>query len=1002
MMKRAYLVSLAVIVACGGPKPTPGGPGPGPGPGPGSGAPDGGGPGSTAGTPPVTPVGALPLWPEVKRGTLPNGLTYYVMKHARPAKRASLWLAVNAGSLSEDDDQRGLAHFVEHMAFNGTKNYPENELIKYLERSGMRFGADINAYTNLDETVYKLEVPTDGDPEHRRQFVDKGFDILHEWGSAVAFDKAEVEKERGVVLEEWRLGRGASQRLFDKHIKVLLKGSRYADRMTIGLPETLKGAPRDTLVRFYKDWYRPDMMAVIAVGDFEDAAAIEQQIIAKFGDLKNPPQARPRPRGGVPVGEGTRVSIETDREETQHRLAVYNIMPHRAEASQADFRRIILEQVYSQIINERLDTVARKKEAPFMRANASVSGFTREIDAFTRTAIVRGGRVEDALKSLFTEVLRVEQHGFTQSELDRAKISITRAAEQSAVDAPTDDAAVYTSEITRNFFEREFMVGRVAERDLTLKLLPQVTLTELDSLAKSYGGADNRVIVISGPASKPVPTQERVLAIVAEVANGQIAPWIDKAAVMALMTQPPQPGTIVKETKLDAVGVTEWTLSNGARVIVKPTDFDADSIMLSGSSPGGLATATQRQYRDVRFADTVVAIGGVDTLDADSLKKVLTGKRASAATSINEVTESVSASASARDLETMFQLVVLRMTKPRKDDEAIGVWKENVAESLVDSLSNPDARFGIESSKVLWKNHARRKRAEPAEITKIDVDKAFAFYKDRFGDASDFTFVIVGSVDLAKLKPLVETYLASLPAKGRKEQEKDLGVRRVAGVVKQSWALGQDQEKARASLLFHGDEAWSRDKDRDMYILGRVLSMRLREIMREDMGGVYGVGAGGSLTRSPHAERSFTVQFGADPKRVDELLAAARKEIAAIAKTGIGADYLEKVKKIFERERETQLRSNPFWSSWLESSYRYGDDPTIINDPAPMIARMTSDHVKAAARRYLDTRRVFQAVMLPATRAVAPATKPAKDPKLVPGAEKPPADPKSVPGAEQP
>jgi len=986
MMKRVVVLWLSIVVACGGAKSSVG-------PGVGMGKPMDG---VVADHGDATPAdGTLPLWPEVKQGKLANGLTYYVLRHKKPENRAFLWLAVNSGSLSEDDDQRGLAHFVEHMAFNGTQRFPKNDLVKYLEGIGMRFGADLNAYTNFDETVYQLEVPTDD-----RKFVDKGFEILHDWGSALSFEGPEVEKERGVVLGEWRLGRGAGQRMFDKQVKVLFKGSRYADRLTIGLPETLEKAPRETLVRYYNDWYRPDLMAVIAVGDFEDTAAIEKQIAATFGDLKNPARPRPRPRGEVPVASGTRVSIETDREETVQRVAVYNSVAHRAEATKADFRRIVAEQLYAQIINERLDTVARDKSAPFARAGAQVSGLTREIDAFTRSAQVKGGRVEDALKSLFTEVVRVEQHGFTQTELDRARANIARASEQSAAEAETSDSRVFTSEMTRNFFEHEFMIGRAAERDLTLAVLPQITLAELDSLAKSYGGADNRVISISGPDGKPLPTQARVLEIVAEVEKATIDPWTDKAAATALMTQPPKPGTIVKEAKLDAIGVTEWSLSNGARVIVKPTEFEADSISLSGSSPGGLATASTKQFPDARFADNIAAIGGVGELDVEELGKVLTGKRASAGTSIGEVTESVDGHASARDLETMFQLVHLKLTAPRKDDDAIEVWKANMAEQLANRLRNPDVQFALQSSELLWKGNARRKPPQPADIAKLDADKALAFYKDRFGDATDFTFVIVGTVDLTKLRPLVETYLASLPAKGRKEQEKDLGVRRLGGIVKRDWKLGQDQNKARASVLFHGDETWSRDKDRDMFILGRVLSIRLRELLREDLGGVYGVGAGGAIVRSPHGERVFTIQFGAEPKRVDELLAAAQKEIAAIAKDGIGADYLDKVKTMFERERETQLRSNAFWVGWLDNSYRFGDDPTIINDPAPMIARMTSDNVKAAAKRYLDGKRVYQTVLLPGkvdAAKPAPADKPAKpakpakptDPKVVPGAEKP-------------
>ncbi|MEO8700523.1 MAG: insulinase family protein [Kofleriaceae bacterium] len=979
MMKRAVLFALSVVLGCGGSKPTP------------TTTPDPSNPGGPAApTKPVEPLGsptdqALALWPEVKRGVLPNGLTYYVMKNKKPEKRALLWLAVNSGSVQEDDDQRGLAHFVEHMAFNGTKRFPKADIINYIEKIGMRFGADLNAYTSWDETVYQLEVPTDG-----AEFVDTGFDILRDWSGDITFDAGEVDKERGVVLEEWRLGRGAGRRLFDKHVKVMFKGSRYAERITIGLPEILKTAPRDTLVRYYKDFYRPDNMAVIAVGDFSDPAAIEKQIMAKFGDLKNPAKPRPRPRGEVPKADGTRISIETDKEQTSQSVSIQNQFAHRAESTVKDFRRSILEQVYDQIFNERLRVLARKKDTAFTSGGVSISNNTREIDSFTRSATVKGGRVEDVLRALFSEVLRIEQHGFTQGELERARINIARQAEQAVVDAPTAQSRNHVSEIVRNFLEHEFMIGRTAERDIVIKLLPDITLAELNQLAKQYGGADNRVIVISGPDDKPLPARDRILAIVDEVGKSKVEPWVEKAPPAALMATAPKPGTITKETKIDKIGVTEWTLSNGARVIVKPTDFEADSIQLSGTSPGGLAQASNAEYPNARFADTIAGIGGVAELDVEDISKLLAGKQAAASTSINEITESVSGRASAKDIETMFQLLYLRMTAPRKDEDAIAVWRANFIEQLQNREKSPDFQFSIKSNEVLWQGNPRRKLALPADIAKVDADKALAFYKGRFGDATDFTFVIVGTVDLAKLRPLVETYLASLPSKGRREKEKDLNIRRVGGVVKKSWAFGVEP-KARVSILFHGDQRWTRDDDRDMYTLNRVAGIRLREVMREDMGGVYGVGASGTLLRSPHQERLFTVSFSADPTRVDELIAAAQKEIAAIAKSGVDEKYLDKVRKGFERDREVQLKSNGFWLGWLESSARFNDDPTLVLDSAPMLARMTSANVQAAAKRFIATNRIYQSVMMPASDKAPPVPKkppPSKDPKIIPGAEK--------------
>ncbi|MBC7976820.1 MAG: insulinase family protein, partial [Myxococcales bacterium] len=916
------------------------------------------------GTP--TPTGedaVLALWPAVKHGTLANGLRYYVLKHGKPEKRAFLWLAVNAGSVLEDDDQRGLAHFAEHMAFNGTRRFPKAEIINYLEKIGMRFGADLNARTGFDDTVYELEVPTDD-----KAFLAKGFDILHDWAGDVTYDPAEVDKERGVVKEEWRLGRGAGQRLFDKQAPVLFKGSRYAVRLPIGLPEILDKAPRDKLYQFYKDWYRPDLMAVIAVGDFDDVGAIEQEIRTRFADLKNPANPRPRRDAGVPKADGTRVSIETDRELPSTVISVYNVLPHRPETSYKDFRRIVVEQVFQTILSDRFAVIARRPESPFVAAAAGIESQTREIDAFERQAQAKAGKALATLDSLFTEVLRVEKHGVTQSELDRVRAVLSRAYEQNAAEDATSDSRLFTEELTRHFFEGEFVIGRKAEKDLTIKYLPTITLAEMNALAKSYGGADNRVILIAGPEgakAAALPTQARVLAIIDEVARREIQPWEDQAVSAKLMETLPRAGKIVKETRRETIGVTEWTLGNGARVIVKPTDFQADQVSLLGSSPGGAAMAKDKEFGDVRFADDIAAIGGAGAFDADQLQKVLAGKHVQVRASIGETTEVIEAQASARDLETMFQLVHLEMTQPRKDDQAIGVWRENLAEQLANRLRVPEVQFQLQSQAMLYKDHPRRRPPEPADLAKVNADKALAFYRSRFGDVADFTFVIVGAFDPAQLRPLVETYLGSLPSKGRKEKEKDLGIRRVGGVVKRAWNLGQEP-KARVQLLFHGDEAWSRDKDRDAFILGQILSIRLREVLREDKGGVYGVGVGGSLARAPHAERSFSVTFGCDPARVDELVAATFAEIDAIQKHGIGNDYLEKVRQAFTREREVQLRNNDFWIGWLTTAYAFGDDPTLVLDPSKMLARMTSANVQAAAKRYIDRKQYFEPILLPA------------------------------------
>ena len=953
-MKRALLLGIAAA-ACGGSKPKTDVPAPLP-----TGAPP---VAATAPQPPADPDAApLPLWPEVHTGVLPNGLTYYVMHHGKPEKRAMMWLAVNAGSVDEDEDQRGLAHFDEHMAFNGTKRFPHQDLVNYLQSIGMRFGADLNAYTTWQQTVYQLEVPTD-----KPELIAKGFDILHDWAGDVSYDLGEVKSESGVVLEEWRLGRGAFMRLFDKHAKVMFKGTRYADRITIGLPEIIKAANRDALVRFYKDWYRPDQMAVIVVGDVDDAQ-VEQTIKAEFGDLKNPANERQHVAPGVPAADGTRVSIETDKELPVARLEIYNMVPHRSNASAHDMRRLFVERLYSTIVDDRLAQLVRKQEAPFVDAQVEIGSEVRAVDSFTRAAQVKNGRLEDALRALLTETARVERHGFTQAELDRARTEIMRSNDEAADREATTDSREFTDEVTRYFFLHELMIGRVAERDFGAKYLPQITVDELNALVKSFGSAENRAISISLPDGQPAITKDRVLQIIGEVEKSDIPAWQDKAVPTALMQKLPAPGKIVKEKKLDAVGVTEWTLSNGAKVVVKPADFEKDTVLLSAWSPGGTALASDKAFNDARFAPTVAALGGVGDYDSETLKQILAGKKVSVNLQISDIAEGVNASASAKDVETMLQLLYLKITQPRRDEEYFKTWVANTTEVFKNQLRSPEFEYARESVGAEYNNNPRRSFPQTEDFGKVDLDKSLAFFKDRFADVSDFTFVIVGEVDLDKLRPLVETYLASLPGKGRKDREKDVGVRKVSGIVKKSWKLGVEP-KAQVRIDIHAPDTWSKDKDRDAYILGQVLSIRLREELREEKGGVYGVGASVSISRKPFQERVVSINFGCDPTRVDELIGAMNAVMDEIAAKGVTGDYVDKVKEMYARGRETELRQDRFWLGHLERAWEFGEDPAEIPDTAKMIARMTPEKIEAAAKHFFDRKQVYTAIRLPASDA---------------------------------
>ena len=918
----------------------------------------------TASAPATPPVSdgisdePLPLDARVKKGKLENGLTYYVLPHKKPEHRAQIWLAVNAGAVLEDDDQRGLAHFVEHMGFNGTKRFPKQALVDMLEKSGVSFGADLNAYTSFDETVYTLTVPTD-----QPELLGQAIGVLRDWGGSVTFDPVEVDKERGVVLEEWRLGRGAGTRLFDKQAQVLFRGSKYGERLPIGKPEIIKGATRDTLVRFYKDWYRPDLMAVIAVGDFAPAV-IEAKIKEEFASLPASTKPRARPVVPVPAHAEELFSIETDPEATSTAVSIVTKLPHRPDVTMRDQRRTIAEQLYNSMLSARLDEIRRRPNAPFLHASSRSGGFVRTSDSFTQSATAKEGAVQEAYSALAVELLRVERHGFTATELVRAKSDALRSYQRAVQTRETEDGRAFAREIVRNFLQDEAMPGAEMELALATSLLPTIALEELNRLGASLGKG-SRVVGVTGPATMTKPTEAGLRGITKAVALSDIKPYDDGGPSVALMATAPTPGAVVTTRAIAEIGVTEWTLKNGVRVVVKPTEFKSDEVRLTGFAPGGTSLATDADYDSVKFADNLAREGGLGTFDATALRKALAGKVVSAGAGIDELEQNISASGSPSDLDTMFQMVHLRFTAPRRDDGAIAAWKEQESERARNRRLSPEGTFGEDLQIFSTQNHKRRQPTTPEMIQKINVDKAFAFYKERFADASNFTFVLVGKVDLERAKTLAETYLGSLPAGRGKETWRDPNVQRPKGVAKKAVAKGSEP-KARVSLTFHGPEAWTRDTENDMRMLSEVLRMRFREILREDMGGVYGVSAGGFVSRRPKKEFTFNVSFGCAPENVDKLEKAAFDEIKAIQTNGIGADYITKVKQLRRRDHETSLKENSFWIGELARAYRYGDDPKLILDFDAFVDKISGDRVRAAAKKYLTNTQYVLGELRPA------------------------------------
>lgn len=904
----------------------------------------------------------LPVDPNVRVGTLDNGLRYYVRANNRPENRAELQLVVNAGSVLETDAQRGLAHFVEHMAFNGTRNFAKQELVAYLESIGMRFGADLNAYTSFDETVYMLTVPTDsGD------FLERGVLILEDWAHNQVFDSTEVEKERGVVIEEWRLGQGAQARMRDEMFPVLLKGSRYAERLPIGDRDVLESFDRAELRAYYDQWYRPDQMAVVAVGDF-NVNEVEQLIRERFDRLEAEPVERPS--HPVPDHEETLISIVTDPEATQSSVTAYHKLPVAEQLTAGAYRRSLVEQLYNTMLNARLAELSQQRDPPFLGAGSSNGRLLRTVDGYLIGAAVADGGIERGLQAILTESERVARYGFTETELERAKTDILRSFEKAYAERDKTNSATYAGEYTRAFLEHEAIPGITVEYELAQQFLPDITLEEVNALVGEWMSERNRVVVAQAPekADVPVPSEEELRAVFDSVEAKQIEPYEDVVVAGSLVPEPPEPGTIVSEERHDAINTVEWTLSNGVRVFLKETDFKDDEIVFSASSPGGYSLLPDEDVVTGMLAATAVQEGGLSDLSQIELRKALTGKVASVDAHISETTEGLAGRASPSDIRTLFELIYLRFTAPREDADAFQALRSRFKAQLANRSANPETAFYDTLNTTMTQHDPRAPILTSALLDEWQLDESMAFYRDRFADASDFTFTFVGSFDTDSIRPLVLEYLGGLPATQREESARDTGVRPPTGVVEKVVRKGIEP-KSRTTIIFTGPFEYTRPNRHVIASLRDALEIELRDALREELGGTYGVQVSQTTAHEPWENYGFTIAFSASPDRLQELTDVAFEHIERVQTEGISASTLAKVKEIQRRTHETRLEENGYWVGQLMYAAELGEDPEAFRVYASLIDALTADMIRDAAKEYLRDDNYVRVSLYPEQRS---------------------------------
>ena len=904
---------------------------------------------------------SVPVDPNVKIGKLPNGLTYYIKKNAKPEHRCELRLVVNAGSMMETDNQQGLAHLLEHMCFNGTQNFKKSELVDYLESIGTRFGADLNAYTSFDETVYMLQLPTDTE-----KIFLKGFQVLSDWAHLVLLESSEIDKERGVVIEEWRLGQGADERMRRKYFPVMFNGSRYADRLPIGTKEIIEGAPYDTIRSFYKSWYRPDLMAVVVVGDI-DVNKIESLVKSYFAEIKNPTVEKQRIISTVPDHNDLKVSVCTDKEASYSFIQVYYKQPVPDSKTINDYRNSMISNLATSMLNDRYNELLQQNTPPFTFAGSDFSSLVRAKNAFAGYCVVPDGGIEKGLSTLLTEIKRVKDFGYTSTELDRAKQSVIRSYETMFNEKDKTESKSLVREYVSNFLEQEPIPGIEWEFNIAKELMPGITLDEVNKLISSWiTDGKNCVIVVTAPEKEgiSVPTDDAIKSIFKTVNGTTLTKYTDKVSDKPLTNTALVPGKVTKETTDAENGITSWTLSNGAKVVFKQTDFKNDQILFNAYSWGGTSLYSDADFISANNADGIIDNSGLGNYDNVELSKYVSNMVLSINPNIGELTEGLDGSCSVKDLENLLQFTNLYFTGVRKDSTAFNSVLSQMSTQLQNKNNDPGAVFSDSLTSIMYSYNSRYMPMTEKMMSQINLTKAYNIFRDRFSDPADFTFVFVGSINAETLKPLVEKYIGGIASKGKTETFKDNNVKWMSGNFNKKVVKG-NEPKSTVAMLYLSPFEYTRYNRNELNAFMKLLNIKLRESLREDMSGVYGVSASPQMVHYPKSQCRMIIYFSCSPENVDTLIGAAKKVIAEIITNGCDDKNLLKVKELMLKEREAAMKENRFWLNLIVASLKDNEKVSEIKNYDTQISALKSDDFKRLAAKHFDDKNFGKVVLYP-------------------------------------
>ncbi|MEX2564931.1 MAG: insulinase family protein [Cyclobacteriaceae bacterium] len=911
----------------------------------------------------LIPTDSVPLDPRVRVGKLENGLQYYIQYNPKPENKLEMRLAIKVGSVQEKESQLGLAHFTEHMAFNGSEHFEKNELISYLQSIGVTFGSDLNAYTSFDETVYILPIPTDDEAK-----LDTGFLVLKDWAGGVSLKEEDIDAERSIIVEEWRRGQGPSQRMRDQYFPVLMHESLYAERLPIGDMDIIRNSDYKEIRDFYRNWYRPELMAIIAVGDVEPSK-VEEKIRTFFGDLTNPDDAPERTYPEVPVHEESLVKIVTDEEAPGIQVQLFYKHPPAGTNTYLDYRKRILRTMYGGLLTQRLDLIRQQPDAPFYYAGARYGNMVKGLDFFTISGSVGPGKTIAGLEAFLTENQRVLQHGFTLPELERVKRSLTNSAERSFKEMDKVESRSLVGRYVSNFLEGSFAEGEAQRYRIYQEILPTITLEEINELGNELIREDNRVVIVTAPEkdAETLPEEQELLALFDLVEAMDLAPYKEKELRDELLSKIPEAGEVIQKDHLNSVDITTITLSNGVKVHFKPTDYKNDQIIFSGTSKGGTSLYPDEDHYSASFASGLVNVMGIGDFEPSDLKKILAGKNVQVTPNIGTYSESLSGTTSPRDFELALQLMNLYFTETRKDEQLYQVYLDNYRDQLESAQVNPDFQFNKKVNEIISNGNKRALGMyDPELLDQINLDRSLEIYTERFSNAGDFEFLFTGNLDLEKVIPLVALYLGSLPGEPlNKEDYRDLGISAPQGITEEI-KVGVD-DKSEVVLYFSGETDYDLEKSQQISYLGEILTIKLIETLREEIGGVYGVSARGGLSRVPEEKFNFMVRFPCSPDMVEDLIAGTWEEIAKIQENGPEETDMEKVRASKRISLEENMKRNGFWHSQLNAAITSGMPLDTVLGAKNRVLGVSKEEVKMVANEFLKEEYLLEILRFPLT-----------------------------------